>query len=77
MSYIKRSKAAIPYAYNMEAAAAKPICESLQRCPECGTVMLLARVTPAFWALPELHTFRCPRCGNVITCEINTGSIQH
>jgi hypothetical protein len=39
--------------------------------------MLLAQVTPALWAFPELESFRCPRCGNVITWEIDVGSVPH
>jgi hypothetical protein len=29
--------------------------------------MTLARVIPSLGALPELDTYRCPRCGNVFT----------
>jgi hypothetical protein len=49
----------------------------LRYCSNCGTVMLLARVTPALLSLPELHTFRCPRCGQVMTWEIDVGSPPH
>jgi predicted RNA-binding Zn-ribbon protein involved in translation (DUF1610 family) len=41
--------------------------QPFQYCADCGASMLRARVTHAFLALPELQTFRCPRCGNVVT----------
>jgi predicted RNA-binding Zn-ribbon protein involved in translation (DUF1610 family) len=51
--------------------------QPLRYCSDCGAVMLLARVTPAFCALPELQTFRCPQCGNVFTWEIDVGAAPH
>jgi predicted RNA-binding Zn-ribbon protein involved in translation (DUF1610 family) len=51
--------------------------QSLQYCSYCKTVMLLTQVTPALWAVPEVESFRCPRCGNVITWDIDVGSVPH
>jgi predicted RNA-binding Zn-ribbon protein involved in translation (DUF1610 family) len=51
--------------------------QPLRYCSDCGAVMLLARVTPAFWVMPELQTFRCPQCGNVFTWEIDVGAAPH
>ena len=36
-------------------------------CPHCGKPMRLAQVIPALGALPELLTFECKPCGEVIT----------
>lgn len=36
-------------------------------CPSCGGQMRLCRVTPAFAKLPELLSFRCVDCGDVVT----------
>jgi hypothetical protein len=36
-------------------------------CPNCGQPMMLARVTPRFGGLPELHTFECRPCGAILT----------
>jgi predicted RNA-binding Zn-ribbon protein involved in translation (DUF1610 family) len=46
-------------------------------CPTCGAVMSLARLTPGFWSLPELETFRCPRCGEVFTWEVERTPRPH
>ena len=36
-------------------------------CPHCGKPMRLAQVIPALGALPELLTFECKPCAEVIT----------
>jgi len=36
-------------------------------CPRCGKPMRLARSIPGIGALPELLTFACKECGEVIT----------
>ena len=41
-------------------------------CPECGSRMKRAKVTPSFGGLPELRTFRCATC-NVVFTEVVTG----
>jgi ribosomal protein S27AE len=46
-------------------------------CPECGAVMMLARITPRFMVLPELQSYKCPRCGNVLTWEVDADSLAH
>jgi len=46
-------------------------------CPECGALMLLAKTTPSLCALPELQTFRCSRCGTVMTWEIDAPTVPH
>ena len=38
-------------------------------CPGDGGPMALVRVNPRLGALPELHTYRCERCGAVETVE--------
>ncbi len=38
-------------------------------CPSCAGTMRLVRVTPRLGADPELHTFRCVECGDVVTQE--------
>jgi hypothetical protein len=44
--------------------------EELPDCPECGARMALVRITPKLGGLPELHTFRCEECGEVMTNEV-------
>jgi predicted RNA-binding Zn-ribbon protein involved in translation (DUF1610 family) len=51
--------------------------DTCRYCPECGAIMALARVTPKFLVLPELHSYKCPRCGNVITWEVAVDSCPH
>jgi hypothetical protein len=36
-------------------------------CPDCGKPMRLARTIPGIGALPELLTFECKPCAEVIT----------
>jgi hypothetical protein len=55
----------------------QPNRESAQFCPECGAIMMLARVTPKFLVLPELHSYRCAKCGNIMTWEVDTNSPPH
>lgn len=38
-------------------------------CPRCGKPMRLARTIPRLGALPELLTFECKLCAEVITRE--------
>ena len=38
-------------------------------CPACAKTMRLARVTPAVAGHPELHSFECDGCGEVLTSE--------
>jgi hypothetical protein len=33
------------------------------RCPSCGQIMRLARITSRFGDLPDLYTFECRACG--------------
>jgi len=54
-----------------------PVQAPARYCASCGTVMLLARVAPAVWSLPELQTFRCPTCGAVFTWEVDHGCGPH
>lgn len=53
----------------MEQDLASP---ELPLCPNCGTPMVLARISPRFGGLPELHTFQCKPCSVVFT-EVATG----
>ena len=46
--------------------AAAPI-PSTPVCPNCGRVMMLARITPRVGGLPELQTFQCRPCGVALT----------
>ena len=39
----------------------------VQDCPTCGDTMQLARVTPKLGPHPDLLTFRCDACGEVMT----------
>lgn len=39
----------------------------IQDCPKCGDTMQLARVTPRLGPHPDLLTFRCDACGEVVT----------
>jgi hypothetical protein len=39
-------------------------------CPSCNVVMVLERVAPKLGPLPELRTYKCLKCGNVVSCEI-------
>jgi hypothetical protein len=34
-------------------------------CADCGGEMVLAALLPRLSALPALHSYRCPSCGNV------------
>jgi hypothetical protein len=40
-----------------------------QLCPACENPMQLSRVTPAVAGHPELHSFQCAACGEVLTTE--------
>jgi predicted RNA-binding Zn-ribbon protein involved in translation (DUF1610 family) len=46
-------------------------------CPDCGAVMLLARVMPKVLDLPEQHSYKCPKCGTVMTWEVDTSTAPH
>jgi transposase-like protein len=41
------------------------------RCPNCGQLMKLARVTPRVGGLPELQTFECRPCGVALTDAVD------
>jgi predicted RNA-binding Zn-ribbon protein involved in translation (DUF1610 family) len=41
----------------------------LAPCPRCGEAMTRVRTTPKAGPEPELCTFRCPGCGEVVTKE--------
>jgi hypothetical protein len=41
-------------------------------CPVCGGTMKLARVFPKFGSLPELRTYQCLCCDELLTAEGNT-----
>lgn len=43
-------------------------------CPNCGDIMRLARVTPKLGPHPDLLTFRCDGCGEVMTQVGDDGS---
>jgi hypothetical protein len=43
----------------------KPPC-----CPQCSGDMVLARIFPRFSPHPELRTFQCIDCGQMVTIEI-------
>jgi hypothetical protein len=36
-------------------------------CPECGGVMRLAWTVPGIAQHPELRSFKCEKCGDVVT----------
>jgi transposase-like protein len=38
-------------------------------CPACTNPMHLARVTPAVAGHPELRSYECAHCGEVLTTE--------
>jgi len=41
-------------------------------CARCGSSTQLVRITPGLGQLlPELRTYKCPRCGQVETHEAN------
>lgn len=42
-------------------------------CPGCETEMRLTRVTPALAGLPELRTYQCPDCKEVMTVPVQRG----
>ncbi len=39
-------------------------------CPSCNVAMVLERVAPKLGPLPELRTYKCLKCGNVVSYEI-------
>jgi transposase-like protein len=39
-------------------------------CPNCGNAMRLAHTVPKFGGLPELQSFRCFYCNEVLTVAI-------
>jgi hypothetical protein len=39
------------------------------KCPDCSGPMKIARVTPKFGGLPELRTYQCVECEEVVTVE--------
>jgi hypothetical protein len=39
-------------------------------CPHCGASMQLARVTPRAFGHPELRSFECRACREVVTLEV-------
>ena len=49
----------------------RPQREEPPDCPKCGARMTLAKITPKLGGLPELHTFRCEGCGEVMTDEVD------
>jgi hypothetical protein len=51
-------------------AQSNTMTEVVPRCPCNGQPMNLVRSYPGIGALPELHTFRCERCGHVETVEV-------
>lgn len=42
---------------------------ALPPCPACESPMQLSRVTPAVAGHPELRSFECAGCGEVLTTE--------
>jgi len=43
-----------------------------QSCPSCGHAMTVASVIPKLGGLPQLTTFQCPGCDEVITMAAET-----
>ena len=41
----------------------------LKRCGKCGRPMVLERVVPKFGPLPEVQTYKCLWCGNIVAVE--------
>jgi DNA-directed RNA polymerase subunit RPC12/RpoP len=41
--------------------------ESVPACPACGSRMRLVHVVPRLGAHPELRSFRCTACDEVVT----------
>jgi transcription elongation factor Elf1 len=39
-------------------------------CPACGALMAFVATVPKLGGLPELRTFNCEVCGEVITNEV-------
>jgi hypothetical protein len=39
-------------------------------CPSCKVVMVLERVAPKLGPLPELRTYKCLKCGKLVSYEI-------
>jgi len=44
--------------------------ESSLNCPKCRKPMRLARITPALAHHPELHSYECLSCREVVTVEV-------
>jgi hypothetical protein len=40
-------------------------------CPECGGTMKLAWIVPGIAHHPELRSFKCERCGEVVTKSVD------
>jgi hypothetical protein len=45
--------------------------DHMPQCAKCGGEMIVASVTPRLGGLPELRTFICNDCGEVVTYEID------
>jgi DNA-directed RNA polymerase subunit RPC12/RpoP len=56
------------------AALPTPAIQAHEYCSRCGAVMTLARIVPTLGSLPELDTYKCPRCGNVFTWVVEPNS---
>jgi transposase-like protein len=56
---------------NFKDAHAAAALSSARTCPKCSGRMALIQITPKFVWLPELKTFRCSSCKEVITVEEN------
>jgi len=48
--------------------ADKPVVSDDTRkyCAKCAALMVLERLMPRFGSLPEIRTYRCLRCGNML-----------
>jgi hypothetical protein len=44
--------------------------KDVRQCPQCEGTMTLVRITPKIGALPELRSYRCGECEEVITVEL-------
>lgn len=42
-------------------------------CSGCETEMKLTKVVPALAGLPELRSYQCPDCKNVVTVPVQRG----
>jgi hypothetical protein len=45
--------------------------DSVPRCPVCDEPMHLRKTLPGLGGLPEVHTFECRRCRQILSLEFD------